>query len=92
MSCLIKYRVIDSGNGYDLIVVAKSAGHAAKQARKLIASEQAQQERKFHNWKTDRTSGGWRGVSIEPLRCRQIPAQRATPRPERSSLPWKKAA
>jgi hypothetical protein len=81
------YRVVDGRNNKDLRVTAKSAGHAASQARRIIANHCGP---KFVPWQTDSTTGGWHGVSIDMPGQNVVRVQRPTPRPERADLPWKR--
>lgn len=81
------YRVIDGVNGREVRVTAKSVAHAAALGRRAIAH---QCRERFIPWRSDSSTGGWHGISIDMPGQNVVRVQKPTPRPERSDLPWKK--
>lgn len=83
------YRVIDTNNGCDLTVTAKSVSHAAHIAGRQIAFRQRIAKRKYLSPLPDHTTGGWHGLSIDLPTCVHTNAGRPTPRPESPKKLWK---
>jgi hypothetical protein len=83
------YRVIDTNNGYDLTVTAKSVSQAAHIAGRQIAFRQRIAKRKYFSPLPDHATGGWNGLSIDLPACVHKNAGRPTPRPEPRNKLWK---